>query len=217
MDGWKPSTGLGALALGLFVTAVVALSAPPMEMRSYGYLFGMVACGTLALIHLGAASLRGGLGVWERVLQLAEMHQKLQPAPEPVGAEPVADEADEPDTAPNYGPAWRAACHRFVTAGNLYGFGVRALAAGEHQVIGWDDWGALRDYLIEAGVLTDRGGTRWAAGWNWQEWQARYAALPLPPVSKAPPEVLLTVNRQRQQPQQQPQRASDAVIDGEKG
>lgn len=121
---------------------------------------------------------------------------------EPLAPEPVAD-----DTEPDYTPAWRAAAHRFVTAGAVYGFQVRILAAGEHQVIEWDAWSDMTGLLIDAGVLVSRGGTRWAADWGWARWQAEYATLPLPRQRVPPPEVLLTVNDQRLQRQQQAQQA----------
>jgi len=128
---------------------------------------------------------------------------------------PVAEPVGEPsDDAPDYTPAWRAAAHRFVTAGALYGFQVRVLAAGEHQVIEWDAWGDMVGLLLDAGVLVSRGGTRWAPDWSWARWQREYMTLPLPQMRVAPPEVLLTTNTSQKQRQQQAQQAGEGLSEG---
>lgn len=168
MDGWKPSTALGAVSLALFVTAVVALTGTAHEMTWYGYLFGTVAFGSLSLMHLLALALRGLFGIWERVLQMAELHQKLKPPADtpPPAAEPVIEKENDYDPEQE---AWRVALDRFFRAGDAAG----GFSAGKLSgVAGSDSWPRLvHFYASEVGgnVLRDAGGNighTWGHGWT---------------------------------------------------
>lgn len=206
---WRPSTGLGAVALALFVTACVGLSDQGVGVYRtrewYATLFAVIAFGALAFVHLTALFLRGGFGVWERVLQLAELHQKLAP---PAPQEPPTTQPEEPEPTADTSAEWRAAADRFVVAGDLHGFQVRKIAAGEHKVIEWEEWHILADFLIEAGILIRDGGTRWADDWNWRAWVAERETLPLPFRKGLPPRVEVTPNATRLQREKQAQQGA---------
>lgn len=170
---WRPSTGLGAVALALFVTACVGLSdqgAGVYRTREwYGTLFAVIAFGALAFVHLTALFLRGGFGVWERVLQLAELHQKLTPPAAPAAAPYATREEPAKD---DYDPELQArsvAVSRFFHAGErAHGFSVRKL----ESVVGEPTWSSLvHFYATAAGgnALRDAGGDTgftWGHGWT---------------------------------------------------
>ncbi len=209
---WLLGLGLGLCAdAGLLLAAVSArwpLTADTLPLWA-GTAVSVTTLGLFGL-PLAVYGLRGAWAAFWTIRQTRDAWQHRNDAPEVTTAplEPVNDESDD---VPDYTPAWRAEAHRFVTAGALYGFQVRVLAAGEHQVIGWDEWSDMVGLLIDAGVLVSRGGTRWAPDWGWARWQAEGATLPLPRMRTPPPEVLLTVNAQQKQRQQQAQRPSEGV------
>lgn len=153
MDGWKPSTGLGAIALALFVTAVVALTAPAHEMAYYATLFGMVASGTLALVHLGAWGLRGYLGVVDWMDARAALDRHAAP---PHGREdaPGALEDDE--------RGWYIPIEITLLAGQVSGF----TDTGLSEIMGSDARPVMQRFLADRGVLTQRTG---AAGYGWAD------------------------------------------------
>lgn len=136
----------------------------------------------------------------ERELRNRERERRLDPPGKP---EPAAD----------YTADWRVMAHRFLAWGDRYGFTVRDLAEDDKpgKCIGWDDWGLMRAFLVEAGVLTGAGrNTRWntADGWHWEKWQESRTALPLPLRTFEPPTVAIPV--QHPTPQH-PQHATEAA------
>lgn len=94
---------------------------------------------------------------------------------------------------------WRVMAHRFIVAGDAYGFGVRVLADDKspHKVTTWDGWQVMVKVLCEARVLTaSQKGTRWGhderGPWNRERWDVERAALRLPFPDADPPEITVT-------------------------
>lgn len=91
---------------------------------------------------------------------------------------------------------WRVMTHRFVAAGDQWGFGVRILAGKdpERKVISWGGWGEMTKVLRNAGVLAGAGdGTKWADDWSFPRWNDERHRLALPHPDSDPPEVAVFI------------------------
>ncbi len=92
---------------------------------------------------------------------------------------------------------WRQAIHRFLTAGDKHGFGVRVMAAktSPHKVIAWNAWGEVVRVLRDAGILVGAGdGTKWAPEWDYHRWLELKDTLSIPCPKGEPPDVILSVS-----------------------
>ncbi len=92
---------------------------------------------------------------------------------------------------------WRQAIHRFLTAGDKHGFGVRVMAAktSPHKVIAWNAWGEMVRVLRDAGILVGAGdGTKWAPEWNYHRWLELKDTLSISCPKGEPPDVMLSVS-----------------------
>jgi hypothetical protein len=140
------------------------------------------------------------LAAQERELRLAA---PVSPLPATLPATP----APNSDTGPNGGAgagragAWRAAAHRFLVAGETYGFAIRALVGKE--VVSWEDWGRIVDCLVAAGVMVARPRAGWAPGWDMPRWLAERHSTPLPHPDADPPAVVLVTTQHATTPAQQ--------------
>lgn len=155
---WRPSTGLGAVALALFITGVVSLldqgRGTLRRPEWYAVLFSATAGGVLTAIHLGAAAVRGYLAVSERRAILRDAWNKVLGAPVAlVPAEP------EPPAAPD-DRGWYLATEITLFAGQVAGF----TDTGLEPIMGSDARPAMQHFLEERGVLALT-----ATGYGWAE------------------------------------------------
>lgn len=88
---------------------------------------------------------------------------------------------------------WKRAALMFLTAGDKYGFTIRALGAAGGRVVTDPGWNQMKDWLIGLGILADNNGTGWAAEWDIERFHRGYPAWnPTPPPGQ-PPEVAAVV------------------------
>lgn len=120
---------------------------------------------------------------YERYLRNLERERRLEGPQRPA------------ETSGSHAADWRVAAHRFLVWGDREGFTVRALAA-ENDVVSWDDWSLMREFLVEAGILAGTGtGTRWntEAGWSLERWEQERHTTKLPHRPTPAPEVAIPV------------------------
>jgi hypothetical protein len=121
---------------------------------------------------------------------------RLQQPPQQATTAPGRPQTSEEQTRLIHAHHWRLMAHRFVTAGDRWGFGIRKLAKDgvPSKVISWTGWGEMVKVLRDAGVLVGAGdGTKWAPDWNYHVWLDEYERLALPHPDKEPPQVEISV------------------------
>lgn len=125
-----------------------------------------------------------------------------------------AAELVEP-AAPDYSRDWKVATRHFVTAGERYGFSIRDLGAGEHQIVAWDRWAEMTAPLLAAGWLEQDGkGTRWAEGRTYEQWRDAQGWNSLPYPKQKPPTVKITAaTANTTTPNNAPTPSSSTIID----
>jgi hypothetical protein len=193
---------LAAIGLGTVAASVARLLGVPADSAVYVFLS---ACGSPLVLGFAVV-----MWVWVQgqlsANRVAELEAQAALERASVTQKGTATPRSEPAGA--YMPSvqdhhWRIAFHRFIQAGDLYGFDIRTLAKKEEtRVISWDEWGVMVDILTRTGVLVTKPSTRWAADWNMARWLDERDRLSLPHPDREPPDVAVTVNSQQQNAQQ---------------
>jgi hypothetical protein len=185
---------IAAVGLGTMAASLVRLFFPGWEATAYLSVFG-AGCGLPLVLVVGATTYvwaQGELSA-NRVaeldarVKLARLQTPLQQATT-APRQPSAAEQDVLVRAHH----WRIAAHRFLTAGDRWGFGIRTLTrkGAVTKVVSWTGWGEMTRVLRDAGVLSGAGdGTKWADDWSYHRWLDEKDRVALPHPDKEPPDV----------------------------